>query len=132
MTHAPVPHRPADDIVGISSGVLLVSLGLSIMKAGAVVTGGTAGLSLLLSYAVPVDAGVLFLAINLPFFFLAARGKGWSFTIRSGLAIFLVSLLTAIQPYVLRVSDINAVYAAIAGLSAKRWIWDWPDRKEGL
>lgn len=72
----PPRHRAIDDIAGLAVGALVVSLGLFILRSGGLVTGGTAGLSLLLGYVFPVPFGIIFVVVNLPFFALAARGKG--------------------------------------------------------
>ncbi|GAA4775025.1 YitT family protein [Microbacterium gilvum] len=109
------PHRLVDDIVALIAGTLIVSLGLAILKGGGAVTGGTAGLSLLLGYVVPTPTGVLFLAINVPFFLFAARGRGWSFTLRSCLAIAMVGALVLVQPLFVDLDGIDAAYAAIMG-----------------
>jgi uncharacterized membrane-anchored protein YitT (DUF2179 family) len=105
----------AEDILGLLVGVTVVSFGLFILKAGSAVTGGTAGLSLLVSYLAPVPFPVLFIAINLPFFLLAIRGKGWVFTLRSGGAIVLVSVLSGVHPLFLPVAHLDPFYAAVVG-----------------
>ncbi len=104
-----------EDILGLLVGVTVVSFGLFILKAGSAVTGGTAGLSLLVSYLAPVPFPVLFIAINLPFFLLAIRGKGWVFTLRSGGAIVLVSVLSGVHPLFLPVAHLDPFYAAVVG-----------------
>ncbi|MET0353344.1 MAG: YitT family protein, partial [Plantibacter flavus] len=110
---SPVRHGVVEDILGLLVGVTVVSFGLFILKAGSAVTGGTAGLSLLVSYLAPVPFPVLFIAINLPFFLLAIRGKGWVFTLRSGGAIVLVSVLSGVHPLFLPVGHIDPFYAAV-------------------
>jgi len=110
-----VKHSIFEDVLGILFGAFIVSLGLVLLKAGAAVTGGTAGLSLLLSYVAPVPFGVLFFVVNTPFFLLAIRGKGWIFAIRSAVAIALVSAFSSLHPVFLELEDLNIVYAALAG-----------------
>ncbi|MBF4567565.1 YitT family protein [Plantibacter sp. VKM Ac-2880] len=112
---SPVRHGVVEDILGLLVGVTVVSFGLFILKAGSAVTGGTAGLSLLVSYLAPVPFPVLFIAINLPFFLLAIRGKGWVFTLRSGGAIVLVSVLSGVHPLFLPVAHLDPFYAAVVG-----------------
>lgn len=112
---SPVRHGVVEDILGLLVGVTVVSFGLFILKAGSAVTGGTAGLSLLVSYLAPVPFPVLFIAINLPFFLLAIRGKGWVFTLRSGGAIVLVSVLSGVHPLFLPVGHIDPFYAGVVG-----------------
>ena len=112
---SPVRHGAVEDILGLLVGVTVVSFGLFVLKAGSAVTGGTAGLSLLVSYLAPVPFPVLFIAINLPFFLLAIRGKGWVFTLRSGGAIVLVSVLSGVHPLFLPVAHLDPFYAAVVG-----------------
>ncbi|MEU8620197.1 YitT family protein [Streptomyces sp. NPDC048623] len=111
----PVKHSRVEDVVGILTGTFIASLGLFLLRTSGTVTGGTAGLALLLSYAVDVPFGVIFLAVNLPFFALAVRKKGWDFTIRTALSVGLVSLLASLHPAEIAEIDIDPVYAALVG-----------------
>jgi len=123
-TEIPVPH-PApqhsvlDDVLGILCGTIVVSIGLFLLRAGGVVTGGTAGLTLLLDYTTPIPFGVWFVVINLPFFVLAIRSRGWGFVLRSALAIGLVSAFASFHAIegIGTIGDIelNPFYAAITG-----------------
>lgn len=114
-TPAPVRHSIADDAVGLVSGIVAATIGLALLKAAGAVTGGTAGLALLLSYAIPVPFGVLFVAVNAPFLVLAAVKKGWNFTLRTGSAIAAVSALSALQPRLLRFETVDPLYAVLVG-----------------
>ena len=111
----PLRHSVVEDVLGILTGTFVASLGLFLLKSTAAVTGGTAGLALLVSYAAPVPFGVLFFAINLPFFALALWKKGLNFTIRTVIAVALVSLMSEIHPNAVTLVDLNPVYAVIAG-----------------
>lgn len=110
-----VRHSVVDDAVGLISGVVVVTIGLALLKAAGAVTGGTAGLALLLSYAVPVPFSVLFVAVNAPFLVLAAARKGWDFTLRTGSAIAAVSVLSAVQPHLVRFEPVDSLYPVLAG-----------------
>lgn len=112
---SPLKHGVVEDILGLLVGATVVSLGLFVLKTGAAVTGGTAGLSLLVSYLAPVPFAILFVAINVPFFLLAIRGKGWVFTLRSGASILLVSGLSSVHPLFLPITHIDPLYAAVVG-----------------
>lgn len=113
----PPRHRAIDDIAGLAVGALVVSLGLFILRSGGLVTGGTAGLSLLLGYVFPVPFGIIFVVVNLPFFALAARGKAWRFVVRSLVSIGLVSLLTSLHASTAGFGQIelHPLYAAVLG-----------------
>ena len=64
-------HSPAEDILGILTGTFTASLGLYLLQSSEAVTGGTAGLALLIQYASGLPFWMLFLIINLPFAVLA-------------------------------------------------------------
>jgi len=108
-------HSIVDDVVGILTGTFVASLGLFLLTTAGVVTGGTAGLALLLSYTIALPFGVIFFAVNLPFFVLAIWKKGWNFTLRTVICVAIVSVLSSIHPQAMPNLDINPVYAAIAG-----------------
>lgn len=108
-------HSLLEDALGILTGVFVASLGLFLLKTSGVVTGGTAGLALLISYGTKIPFEVLFVAVNLPFFALAAWKKGWNFTARSALSVVLVSVLTPLQAIALAGVHPDPLYAAVAG-----------------
>lgn len=112
---AGVKHSPLEDALGILTGTFVISLGLFLLRSVSAVTGGTAGLSLLVSYVAPVPFGVLFAAVNLPFFLLAIRKKGWDFTLRTGLSIALVAALSQLHPVMFGPVDLPPVYGVLAG-----------------
>lgn len=108
-------HTLVEDLMGFGTGTLLASFGLYLLHASTTVTGGTAGLSLLLSYAFPVPFGVLFLVVNMPFLIAAVSRKGWSFTVRTLLAIGAVTLLTSLHAAMLPQLTLPAVYSVVLG-----------------
>ena len=110
-----VPHTLVEDVFGILTGTLLAALGLFLLRSGAAVTGGTAGLSLLLSYASVVPFGLLLIAVNVPFFALGLRRKGYRFTARSAVSVALVSTFSAVLPLAVETSRLNPLVAAVLG-----------------
>lgn len=114
-TEAPLRHSPLEDGFGLLSGTFVASLGLFLLKSAVAVTGGTAGLALLLSYAGGWSFGLLFFAINLPFFVLAVRQKGWDFAVRTLVAIALVAGFAYLHPLMLAGFRPNPVYATLVG-----------------
>jgi len=86
-------HRP----LSIAAGCLLISLGLIVLKHSEVVTGGTAGLTLTLSYIFDVPFALLFFIINIPFYFVAVIQMGWNFTLSTMVSVLLVTLMTAVD-----------------------------------
>lgn len=88
-------HTVIEDLVGLITGGVLVSFGLFMLHTAGVVTGGTAGLALLVGYLTGLPYPLLFVIINVPFFLLAIRRKGWSFTLRTAGTVVFVALASA-------------------------------------
>lgn len=101
-------HSIFDDLFGLLSGSILFSVGLSLLHASGVLTGGAAGLALLISNNTGSQVGTIYLLIGIPFFFLALWKKGWRFTLRSTLNVAFVSYLTNEMPkvFVLQIQNI--------------------------
>jgi uncharacterized membrane-anchored protein YitT (DUF2179 family) len=112
---AVIPHRPTEDVLGVATGTFLASLGLYLLQSAGAVTGGTAGLALLLTHALSTPFAVLFLLVNLPFFVLALWKKGWAFTLKTLVCVGLISLFSLLHPRFLPVHDVPLLYAVIGG-----------------
>jgi uncharacterized membrane-anchored protein YitT (DUF2179 family) len=117
MSSTPVapPHTRKENALGLVTGVYVVSLGVYFIQTCGAVTGGTAGLSLLLSYATPLGFGWLFVLINLPAFAVAAWQKGAAFTVRSLVCVVGVSLATRFQADMLGLDSLDRTYGVVAG-----------------
>ncbi len=92
-----VPHSRAEDVLGVLTGTWAVSLGVSLLTSVGAVTGGTAGLAIVVAYAVGLPFGLTYAVVNLPFFVLAWRAKGRRFTIRSLVCVALVSVMSVLH-----------------------------------
>ena len=108
-------HGVPEDVLGILSGTFVASLGLHLLHASYAVTGGTAGLALLLGYATSWPFPVLFAVINLPFAVLAIWKKGWDFTIRTAVSIALVSGFTVLHEAMIDIAGLQPLYGTLAG-----------------
>lgn len=108
-------HRFYEDVFAMLVGTLMVSLGLALYAKATLVTGGAAGLALLLQVATRFDFGILFFVLNLPFYWLAVSRMGWRFGVRTFIAVGLVSLFTWATPFWLRIETVEPLYAALAG-----------------
>jgi uncharacterized membrane-anchored protein YitT (DUF2179 family) len=94
---------------------VLISFGLLLVREGGIMTGGTAGIALFLHYAFGYAFGVTFCLLNLPFYYLAVRRKGWAFTLKTFTAIGLVSLFSDHQHGFIALAHIQPLYAALLG-----------------
>lgn len=109
------PHRPHEDIMAMLVGTLFVALGVTFYTQAMLLTGSTAGIAFLLQYATGWRFGIWFFLINLPFYWLAVRRMGWSFTLRTFVAIALVSLFSELTGRWIRVEALQPLYAALMG-----------------
>lgn len=110
-----LPHSPAEDILAVLTGTWLASLGLHLLHGAHAVTGGVAGLSLLITYAVPLSLPLVLLLANVPFAALALWKKGRSFTLRSAAAIALLAGFTELHHRFLPLPDLASGYAVFTG-----------------
>ncbi|GEN28159.1 membrane protein [Halovibrio variabilis] len=112
-------HRPYEDVMAMLLGTFFVALGVTFYTHAVLLTGSTAGLALLLSYMTSSVTGwgfgVYFFAINLPFYYLAVKRMGWSFTLRTFAAIGLVSLFSELTQGWVQFANVPSLYAALMG-----------------
>ena len=92
-----------------------MSLALIIFNEAGLLTGGTAGIAFVLHYATGINFGKLFFIVNLPFYWFSWTRMGREFTIKTFLAIGLLSLLTEVSSHVFDIETINPADAAILG-----------------
>ena len=94
----PVDHTPLEDAQGLAIGLLAASVGLSFLTHLGFLTGQTAGLALILSYLTGASFGVIFFAINIPFYALAWKRLGREFTLKSLLCVAILSVTVELLP----------------------------------
>lgn len=92
-----------------------MALGVTLFSKATLLTGGTAGLALLLQYATPFEFGPLFFVLNLPFYALSILRMGWKLTVRTFLAVLLVSFFSRMTPGWIGIDHLHPIYAAFAG-----------------
>ncbi len=109
------PHSRAEDGYGLAIGCILIVLGLMFLKAAGLVTGGIAGIALLLSYLLPLPAGVIFTIINIPFFVFAQRTMGRAFAIKTMLVNGGIAVFASLARLSIRVVEVHPAFAAIVG-----------------
>jgi uncharacterized membrane-anchored protein YitT (DUF2179 family) len=111
----PQRHSPSEDIYALVVGCALIVLGIVCLHAAGLVTGGVAGVALLLSYIAPISPGWLFTLINLPFFLFARSAMGTAFMIKTMIVSTGVTVLTLLSPHMLRFDFIDPLFAALFG-----------------
>ena len=108
-------HTAFEDAQAIVTGALFIALGVAMFAQAGLLTGGTAGLAFLIHYATGWRFGVVFFVINVPFYVLALRAMGWTFTVKTFCAVAALSLFSELMPLVLRFDFLQPVYAGVMG-----------------
>ncbi|WP_323768640.1 YitT family protein [Antarctobacter sp.] len=110
-------HSLWEDVLGLLVGTCLMALAVMFLKASGLITGQIAGLSLITSYVSGWTFGAVFFVLNLPFYLLAIRQIGWRFTLKTFVAVGLMSAQTELLPGLLRLEPVHpAVSAVLAGV----------------
>lgn len=114
LLHTP-RHTLVDDAYAIGTGALFIAVGLLLLKCGGLLTGGAAGIALLLSYVTGQPLGLLYIWINIPFFLFGYLFMGARFTVKSLIGnVMIMAVLQLITP-ALQIAFIHPALAAIAG-----------------
>jgi uncharacterized membrane-anchored protein YitT (DUF2179 family) len=111
----PVRHSPLEDAIAFLLGTILVSIGLEFFRDAGLIIGGTAGVAFIVHYMTGLDLGMIYFAINIPFYALSFWAMGWVFTVKTFIAVALLSAETTVMPNLLTISHIHPLYAALAG-----------------
>ncbi|MDO2947497.1 YitT family protein [Aeromonas simiae] len=109
------PHPLYEDALALLTASGFVSLGIFLFHQVGLLTGGTAGLALLLQQITGVSFGLLFFGINLPFYALAWLRMGPRFTLNTFLSVAAVSWMTDHLNAVLLIGKVEPLYAALIG-----------------
>ncbi|MGY4496042.1 YitT family protein [Pseudomonas sp. TE3610] len=109
------PHSRVEDCLALLVGTVMISFGLLLLRTAGIMTGGTAGIALLLHYAFGFAFGVVFFLLNVPFFYLAVRRMGWAFSLKTFLCIGLVSLFSDHLAGLISFARVQPLYAAVMG-----------------
>ena len=108
-------HKPHEDLQGIATGTLFVALGIVMFNKAGLLTGGTAGLALLIHYATGWHFGIVFFLVNVPFYVFAWRRMGRVFAIKTFASVGLLSLFTWLLPSGLAFESLSPPLAAVLG-----------------
>jgi uncharacterized membrane-anchored protein YitT (DUF2179 family) len=90
-------------------------MGVLLLQAAGLITGGVAGISLLVSYVSGHSVGLLFMLINLPFFLFGYLFMGARFTIKSLVGSILIMAMLKLMPNGLVIGHIHPMVAALGG-----------------
>ena len=108
-------HSLAEDVFAIAIGTALVSFGVFLYQQSSLVLGGLAGVSLILDYLTPFGFGIIFFAINLPFYLFGVGRLGWGYIIRTFAAVTAMSLMVRFLPLGIDISGVHPLVASTMG-----------------
>jgi uncharacterized membrane-anchored protein YitT (DUF2179 family) len=106
-------HSAFEDAQGILTGTLLVTLGLAFLQHLGLVTGQVAGLALLVALWTGVPFGAVFFGLNLPFYWLAVKRMGWAFTLKTFVAVGLVTAFSLLRPRFLSFGTLDPLVGVV-------------------
>lgn len=114
-TDLPPPKRYTlfQDMQGLLIASAEAALGIHLLRAAGLVTGGTAGTALILSYAFGWNFSVVFFVMNIPFFGFAWYARGMVFCIKSLATVTLVSLMAEALKPLLQIAHVHPGAAAV-------------------
>ncbi|WP_086644711.1 YitT family protein [Acetobacter sp. DsW_063] len=113
--HLPLRHTLAEDVYALLIGTSLITLGLLCLHQAGLVTGGVAGVALLISYVAPLSPGELFTLINIPFILFAIRAMGVAFAVKTAIVSCSITLIAFGFTKVIGLSFIQPLFAAAFG-----------------
>jgi len=113
----PQRHNAREDVYGVTTGCMMLALGVHLLHQAHLITGGVAGLALLLSYALPATPGTLFAVLNLPIFLIFWRSQGVFYTIRSVIATLAISGIITLVAHEIVITSVTPLAAAIIACS---------------
>ncbi|EGQ9931781.1 YitT family protein [Vibrio vulnificus] len=108
-------HSLRENLLALTLGSALVSLGVIFFNQVGLLTGGTAGLAIFLTKVTDFSFGQVFFALNLPFYLLSVMRMGWRFTINTFIAVTIVSFAVDHLHHVIQIAHIDQFYAALLG-----------------
>ncbi|MGD8112443.1 YitT family protein [Vibrio sp. TRT 21S02] len=108
-------HSRKEDWIAILTGTFLVAQGVFFLQSAELLTGGTAGLALLVSQSGVLSFGLLYFLINSPFYLLAWKRFGARFAFNSAISGALVSIFADHLYLVIKLETVNEIYCALAG-----------------
>ena len=109
------PHSLAEDGYAIAIGCAFIAMGIMLLKQASLVTGGMAGIALLLSYFIPWSPAALFILINIPFFLFAGKAMGAAFGLKTLFANVAIMALGLTMPWAMQIAKISPLFAALFG-----------------
>jgi uncharacterized membrane-anchored protein YitT (DUF2179 family) len=115
LSAPPDRHSLVEDAVAFVIATTLVALGIVFLQTAGLFTGQIAGAALILSYIGGWPFGLVFFLLNLPFYVFAALRMGWMFTIKSFVAVIMMSTCAEFFADTITLDLPHPVFGAIIG-----------------
>lgn len=113
VAQSTIKHTALEDAQGLATGAVMCSMGLVLLTHLGLITGQTAGLAVVISYLTGGSFGLIFFAINVPFYLFAIKAMGWEFTLKSMACVAALSLATEFVPLGFAIERLNPVLGVI-------------------
>lgn len=108
-------HTLVEDVHALLIGTSFIAVGLILLKAAGLATGGVAGIALIISYLTDWPVGVVFFALNAPFYIFAQRALGWTFALKTLATNVLLTGFSLVLPLWLKLGGVDPIFAAVFG-----------------
>lgn len=106
-------HKWYEDVLAVLFGSFFIGVAVVFYTESKLLTGGISGLSLVLSYVTDFEFGMYFFFLNAPFYVLAVLNMGWRFTIKTVVAVGLVSVYPQILPDLFDIGSVHPAFSAV-------------------
>ncbi|MEB3767665.1 YitT family protein [Acinetobacter sp. MD2] len=106
-------HSLIEDALAMLIATFIISFSMLLMQQAGTLTGGTAGLALLIHYVTGVKFGIIFFVLNVPFYYLAYKQLGVAMVIKTVVAVALLSILTELHPYFIHLQGLSPLYLTV-------------------
>ena len=115
MAESTVSHSLFEDAQSLLVAPLFFAFTVLLFREAGLLTGGTVGIAFLIHYASGWALGPVLFAINVPFYALALRAMGKAFTLKTFIAVSLLSIYSEWLPKLVSFASLDRLFAAIMG-----------------
>ncbi|AJE46920.1 YitT family protein [Celeribacter indicus] len=106
-------HTLFEDAQGFVFGTAMCAFAIVMLRDLGLITGQTAGLSLLISYLLSAPFGWVFFAVNLPFYWFGYRRMGLKFVLKTFACVALLSVFSELFPHLVSFERLDPAFGAI-------------------
>ena len=110
-----IDHSWFEDGQAIVTSTLMAALGVYLLQSAHVVTGGAAGLTLLMCQWLGWNFALAYPLVSIPFMALALWRRGLTFTLKSMLTVALLSVFNFYLPHLVDLSSVTPWFGAVLG-----------------